>query len=83
MNTTCICTHKYRYVCPDERDGLVKFIESASAAGLQLASCKAAPISYNKNPLKNGTDKQCEMFFPGLLSGKPTYRMYDYVSSDP
>ncbi len=73
---------EHRYVCPDERDGLVKFIESASAAGLQLASCKAAPITYYKNPLKNGTDKQCEMFFPGLLSGKPTYRMYDYVSAD-
>ena len=72
----------FLYVCPDERDGLVKFIESASAAGLQLASCKAAPITYYKNPLKNGTDKECEMFFPGLLSGKPTYRMYDYVSAD-
>ena len=72
----------FLYVCPDERDGLVKFIESASAAGLQLASCKAAPTKYYKNPLVKGTDKQCEMFFPGLLAGKPTYRMYDYVSAD-
>lgn len=69
----------FLYVCPDERDGLVDFINSAEKEGLYLASCKEAPRAYYKNPLRKGSDKECDMFFPGLLSSKPVLRLYDYV----
>lgn len=70
----------FLYVCPDERDGLVQFIEGADAAGLQLTVCKEAPQAYYKNPLHKGSDKQAEMFFPGLLSRSQPFRLYDFVA---
>eukprot|EP00940_MAST-03C_sp_MAST-3C-sp2_P000289 g289.t1 len=74
---------RFLYVCPDERDGLVTFIERAGEFGLHIASCKEAPQAYYKNPLAGSSDKACEMYFPGLLTAKPPYRMYEFVRGAP
>ena len=67
----------FLYVAPKGgRDGLPEFIKAMKREGFKCVEEAVAPDGYRENPLKNGDEEDCFLYFGELAS--TAYVMYEF-----